>query len=142
MKIKNVTWRHGEPSSIEEIQHIEKELKIKFPKNLVKIFLEHNGGLCSPSSFTTKNGKIGYIGQLFKLDDIADMVEELKSNDVYIEKTYPIFWSGSIGIVLDYRKSNDNPAIAWIEAKYDDLNQMINPIADNFDSFLESLHDI
>lgn len=130
-------WYKDESESLEGvgidlIKDVEKKIGKTLPENLKKLYLISNGGVSNYDQVTylvDDNIPLHSFGQ------INDFIETLKLDDT--PKEVVIFAGESHSwFALDYRQK-DEPSIIY----YDEYEDVILNVADNFDQFLELLRE-
>ncbi len=142
---KALTWEDCDfPIDDQRINQVELHFGVTFPEEFRQCLRECNGGSVLESDFdfvelsgnTTTSG----IGAIIRFDaegspDILDVYRRL--GDAAHPKIVPFAETGGGDcICLDYRHSEDQPAIAYFDHEYGEYVR----IADSFTSFVEMLY--
>lgn len=142
-----ITWDFSKGKlSTQEINQVEHQLKIKFPKDYLEIVINNDGGYPSPNDFLLNN-RLEMINNLisFKISDSSNILGTMEAvSDRLIEGIIPFGDDpGGNLICFDYR-SSDNPTVVFWDheiAGGGELEKAISFICDNFTDFLDMLYE-
>jgi len=149
----------ADPKDIEEF---EKKYNICLPKTYKELMLEHNGAKLEESEFDFINSRGQEDGRSFSFDFFGNVNNASDKNINYYNKNIqnPDYYGvpGLIGfgstaegdtVCFDYRddpKTCEPKVVLLVHDEYDELpdgtsHMHIEPIADNFDEFLDMLYE-
>ncbi|HAU15491.1 MAG: hypothetical protein CMK83_13705 [Pseudomonadales bacterium] len=144
-----ITWNHYlwdedhhvDPASI---RYLEDELDIIFPQDYLDAVVSNDGKTPSPSVLSI-NGRTTGIDVLFLIEGgEPEESSTIRSNLEYIEddvpeKIIPIMGTGGASVIaFDYRLSNRNPKVVFVNADKEG-EDAITEISANFTDFLSLL---
>jgi len=159
-KWKNFSIRYDEgKTSIKDVEAFEKKYNICLPKSYKELMLEHNGVRFEEDNFefTNKRGQDDGREFLFKSFGEKKRGKELIEDAQFVSKPDYYGVPGLIGIgstaegdtlCFDYRddpKTCEPKVILLVHDEYEEesdgtTHMLIEPIADNFDKFLDMLY--
>ncbi|SFC86352.1 SMI1-KNR4 cell-wall [Bacillus sp. OV322] len=126
-----------------DLDKAEKFFGVKFPDEYKELLSLQNGGYLKfpalPVNFTTDSVRdfvfIEYLNGVKENHGIYESTETLKDWGITEENLIALSGDGHSWIVLDYRKSSDNPVITYIEVE----EERMEVIANSFKEMIEKL---
>ena len=139
----------GDIESDELIESIEKDLGFKLPQSYIYLMKKHNGGILNKNCVHINKSEIfSDLEGIFGLGRTKkhSIYEENKNKEYYEENLISICSSnsGHNKIYLDYSicGTDGEPRVIAIDNEaFDDVNPKPWVLADNFEIFIESLHE-
>ncbi|MEC2055943.1 SMI1/KNR4 family protein [Peribacillus psychrosaccharolyticus] len=158
-------WQEGRPKEkrIEYpindriLKKSENLLNIRFPQSFIDLMKIQNGGglnypyFILPAEETEsipyeERVKLSYILPLhFENDDLSILSSDELLKEVDLPTGFIVLWTDfHYWVVLDYRKTKDNPSVMFIAEDFSALDSETKEweyikIADSFDEFLEKI---
>jgi len=163
MKVDAINWEdyifneQGQPinpiAEIVDVEKVEKELSIKFPKDFLDVSMKHQGQAIDDLSIKVRSMEVGFsFFYLFndrnnKKDasyTISAAHENIHQGDDSGNNQLLIPIANSFGsskFCLDYRESLDNPSVVFYYSDRAINDDAITILASNFTEFLELLYE-
>ncbi|MDX2105821.1 MAG: SMI1/KNR4 family protein [Candidatus Melainabacteria bacterium] len=144
----------GPSIKLEQIDNIEKTLKVSFPEDYKRFLLAHNGGTPSPGAFNCVDGESSSVCGFHEIgaDDHKDILNVAKIRKDRLPRNFVAIAcdGGGNEICIDCEPGQDfGKVYFWEHETEADLSQGETPetagnihlIAPSFTKFLECLHE-
>ncbi len=163
MKVETINWENyifneqGQPinpiAKIVDVEKIENELNIKFPKDFLDVSMKHQGQVVDDLSIKVRSMEVGFsFFYLFsdrnnKKDvsyTISAAHENMHQDDEEGNNKLLIPIANSFGsskFCLDYRESLDDPSVVFYYSDRAVNDDAITVLANSFTEFLDMLYE-
>jgi len=140
---KGSSYGRLQPLTTEMIEMAEQQLHVKLPPAYLKLLSEQNGGTILHRAFPTME-RNNWAEDHVHLDTIHGIAEDegiLQSAYLIQEWGLPeqivlLGGDGHSWVAFDYRETNENPPIIYLEAD----EEILFELAPNFETFIEGLY--
>ena len=135
-----------EPVKKEDIEHVEKEFGIRFPKDYAEYAMQNHGGVPDPNSFDFEGRKGAVFERLLSYDEtqphyILKVYHWIKTR--LPRKVYPI-GSDPFGnyICFSYRENESNPCIVFWDHEKASPKTAISYVCGSFSELISKLYEV
>lgn len=142
-----ITWHNTEGKlTNQEINEVEEQLNIRFPKDYLEVVSNNDGGYPNVNVFKLNNGEEMLNNLIsFKTSSYSNILETLEAVSDRLPKKVIPFGEDPGGnlICFDYRSSDEPTVVFWDHeiAGAGEFEKAISFVSDSFTDFLNMLHE-